>query len=169
VHLHPRLSEPWPLTTLARSSSLSRILSGCRSVLLRTQSNTHMVPCYSHQAHPSLSNSMRAEPCIPGRETICTFSLVRLPMLSCLLSLIGTQSSGLGLGAILARVSSVTDSMVEASSLGLADSLTDEERSLGLLYPRIERSTSFFVPVIPCVVLTRPFQSGRLVLTSQKQ
>jgi malate dehydrogenase (oxaloacetate-decarboxylating)(NADP+) len=31
--------------------------------------------------------------------------------------------------------------MVEASSLGLADSLTDEEVALGLLYPRIERST----------------------------
>ncbi|KDR79987.1 hypothetical protein GALMADRAFT_222913 [Galerina marginata CBS 339.88] len=46
---------------------------------------------------------------------------------------------GLGLGAILARVSEVTDSMVEASSLGLANSLTDEERALGLLYPRIER------------------------------
>ncbi|KAF9009971.1 hypothetical protein BDQ17DRAFT_1347251 [Cyathus striatus] len=46
---------------------------------------------------------------------------------------------GLGLGAILARVTQVTDSMVEASSLGLADSLTAEERSLGLLYPRIER------------------------------
>lgn len=30
--------------------------------------------------------------------------------------------------------------MVEASSLGLAGSLTDEERSAGLLYPRIERS-----------------------------
>ncbi|KAF9031704.1 malic enzyme [Hymenopellis radicata] len=46
---------------------------------------------------------------------------------------------GLGLGCILARVSSVTDSMVEASSLGLADSLTYEERDMGLLYPRIER------------------------------
>jgi malate dehydrogenase (oxaloacetate-decarboxylating)(NADP+) len=40
----------------------------------------------------------------------------------------------------LSRATSVTDSMVEASSLGLADALTDEERSLGLLYPRIERS-----------------------------
>lgn len=48
--------------------------------------------------------------------------------------------SGLGLGAILARISQVTDSMVEASSLGLANSLNAEERSLGLLYPRIERS-----------------------------
>ncbi|KAG6831842.1 hypothetical protein H0H87_003641 [Tephrocybe sp. NHM501043] len=48
---------------------------------------------------------------------------------------------GLGLGAILARATSVTDTMVEASSLGLAGSLTEEEKSLGLLYPRIERSS----------------------------
>lgn len=46
---------------------------------------------------------------------------------------------GLGLGAILARATSVTDSMVEASSLGLADSLTEDEIALDLLYPRIER------------------------------
>ncbi|KAK2461263.1 hypothetical protein APHAL10511_006790 [Amanita phalloides] len=46
---------------------------------------------------------------------------------------------GLGLGSILSRATSVTDSMVEASALGLADALTDEERSSGLLYPRIER------------------------------
>jgi malate dehydrogenase (oxaloacetate-decarboxylating)(NADP+) len=46
---------------------------------------------------------------------------------------------GLGLGAIISRASSVTDSMVEASSLGLAGSLTPEEESLGMLYPRIER------------------------------
>ncbi|KAG5650459.1 hypothetical protein H0H81_012181 [Sphagnurus paluster] len=46
---------------------------------------------------------------------------------------------GLGLGAILARATSVTDSMVEASSLGLAGSLTPEEHKLGLLYPRVER------------------------------
>ncbi|KAF7360574.1 Malic enzyme [Mycena venus] len=46
---------------------------------------------------------------------------------------------GLGLGAILARCSSVTDSMVEASSLGLANSLTPEEDAMGLLYPAIER------------------------------
>lgn len=32
--------------------------------------------------------------------------------------------------------------MVEASSLGLADSLTYEERDMGLIYPRIERSMS---------------------------
>jgi malate dehydrogenase (oxaloacetate-decarboxylating)(NADP+) len=49
--------------------------------------------------------------------------------------------TGLGLGAILSRASQITDSMVEASSLGLAKSLTDEEVALDLLYPRIERST----------------------------
>lgn len=47
--------------------------------------------------------------------------------------------AGIGLGCILARVSSVTDSMIEAASLGLANSLTDEERGLDLIYPRIER------------------------------
>ncbi|KAJ7785358.1 hypothetical protein DFH07DRAFT_787614 [Mycena maculata] len=46
---------------------------------------------------------------------------------------------GLGLGSILARCSSVSDSMVEASSLGLANSLTQEEEEAGLLYPQIER------------------------------
>ncbi|EMD35637.1 hypothetical protein CERSUDRAFT_85576 [Gelatoporia subvermispora B] len=46
---------------------------------------------------------------------------------------------GLGLGAILSRAASVTDTMVEASSLGLADSLTEEEHAQGLVYPRIER------------------------------
>ena len=46
---------------------------------------------------------------------------------------------GLGLGAILSRASKVTDSMVEASSLGLADSLTPAERADDLLYPRVER------------------------------
>ncbi|PCH35116.1 malate dehydrogenase [Wolfiporia cocos MD-104 SS10] len=46
---------------------------------------------------------------------------------------------GLGLGAILSRASAVTDTMVEASSLGLADSLTAEERAQDLAYPRVER------------------------------
>ncbi|KAH9916999.1 malic enzyme [Epithele typhae] len=46
---------------------------------------------------------------------------------------------GLGLGAIIARACKVTDSMVEASSLGLANSLTAAERDDDLLYPRVER------------------------------
>jgi malate dehydrogenase (oxaloacetate-decarboxylating)(NADP+) len=46
---------------------------------------------------------------------------------------------GLGLGAILCRAKSVTDSMVQASALGLADSLSWDERALELVYPRIAR------------------------------
>jgi len=46
---------------------------------------------------------------------------------------------GIGLGSLLARATSVTDSMIEASALALADSLTPEERQADLLYPRIER------------------------------
>jgi len=46
---------------------------------------------------------------------------------------------GLGLGSILAKASSVTDTMVEAASLGLAHSLTKDEEDDGLVYPRIER------------------------------
>jgi len=45
----------------------------------------------------------------------------------------------LGLGAILARAASVNDAMVEASSLGLANALNEDEHAAGLLYPRIER------------------------------
>lgn len=46
---------------------------------------------------------------------------------------------GLGLGSILCRASAVTDSMVEASSLGLADSLNEDEHESELLYPRLDR------------------------------
>jgi len=56
---------------------------------------------------------------------------------------------GLGLGAIIARATRVTDSMVEASSLGLADSLTDDEKKADLLYPRIERSECLSVCFFP--------------------
>lgn len=47
--------------------------------------------------------------------------------------------TGLGLGGILAKASSVTDTMVEGASLGLARSLTKDEEDAGLVYPRIER------------------------------
>jgi len=46
---------------------------------------------------------------------------------------------GLGLGSILCRASSITDSMVEASAIGLANSLSPDEKALELVYPRIER------------------------------
>lgn len=46
---------------------------------------------------------------------------------------------GIGLGSLLARATSVTDSMVEASALALSEALTPEERAADLLYPRINR------------------------------
>lgn len=61
---------------------------------------------------------------------------------------------GLGLATILCRATSVTDSMVEASSLGLADAVNDEERSLGLLYPRIERIRDISAHIAKQVIRT---------------
>ena len=57
----------------------------------------------------------------------------------CAVTLTAVACPGLGLGSILAKASSVTDTMVEASSLGLARSLTKDEEDEGLVYPRIER------------------------------
>ena len=62
------------------------------------------------------------------------------------------MSLGLGLGAILARATSVTDSMVEASSLGLAGSLTKEEIALDLLYPRVERIREISAQIATTVI-----------------
>ncbi|KAG0144604.1 hypothetical protein CROQUDRAFT_47121 [Cronartium quercuum f. sp. fusiforme G11] len=46
---------------------------------------------------------------------------------------------GIGLGAILARVKTVSYKMIEASALALSDALTPEEKEIGLLYPRLSR------------------------------
>ncbi|KAI1284359.1 NADP-dependent malic enzyme [Xylaria sp. FL0933] len=46
---------------------------------------------------------------------------------------------GLGLGAILAKASKITDEMVYMSAASLAESLNAEEIHKGLIYPRIER------------------------------
>jgi malate dehydrogenase (oxaloacetate-decarboxylating)(NADP+) len=59
---------------------------------------------------------------------------------------------GLGLGAILAKSAHVTDSMVEASALGLADSLTPAERGDGLVYPRLERIRDISAHIAQAVV-----------------
>ncbi|KZS96366.1 malic enzyme [Sistotremastrum niveocremeum HHB9708] len=60
----------------------------------------------------------------------------------------------LGLGAILSRAKHVTDSMVEASSLALADSLTEDEKKEGLLYPRLERIREIGVKIASQVIRT---------------
>jgi len=46
---------------------------------------------------------------------------------------------GIGLGAILAHASNISDDMIYTSSVALANTLTDEEKSAGLLYPRLCR------------------------------
>lgn len=46
---------------------------------------------------------------------------------------------GIGLGALLAKASRVTDSMVEQASIALAGSLDTDERAAGLIYPRLDR------------------------------
>lgn len=46
---------------------------------------------------------------------------------------------GIGLGAILARVKTISDKMIEASALALSDAMTQEEQATGLLYPRLDR------------------------------
>ncbi|KAI1375153.1 hypothetical protein F4677DRAFT_423301 [Hypoxylon crocopeplum] len=46
---------------------------------------------------------------------------------------------GLGLGAILAKASKITDEMVYISASSLSESLNAEEIHKGLIYPRIER------------------------------
>jgi malate dehydrogenase (oxaloacetate-decarboxylating)(NADP+) len=60
--------------------------------------------------------------------------------------------SGLGLAALLCRATSVTDSMVEASSLGLANALTPDERALDLLYPRITRIREISAEIAVAVI-----------------
>ena len=62
--------------------------------------------------------------------------------------------TGLGLGCILAKASSVTDTMVEASSLGLARSLTKDEEDAGLVYPRIERIREISAQIAVDVIRT---------------
>lgn len=59
---------------------------------------------------------------------------------------------GIGLGAILSRASSVTDSMVEAASLGLANSLNTEEHALGMVYPQVERIREISVEIALSVI-----------------
>lgn len=59
---------------------------------------------------------------------------------------------GIGLGALLSRASEVTDSMVEASSIGLATSLTTDEIASDLLYPRIERIREISAQVAMAVI-----------------
>ncbi|KNZ80968.1 NADP-dependent malic enzyme [Termitomyces sp. J132] len=46
---------------------------------------------------------------------------------------------GIGLGTILSKARHVTDSMIEQASIALSETLTEEERSADLVYPRLAR------------------------------
>jgi len=46
---------------------------------------------------------------------------------------------GIGLGAILSQASTISDDMIYTSSVALANTLTEEEKADGLLYPRLCR------------------------------
>lgn len=59
---------------------------------------------------------------------------------------------GIGLGALLAKASSVTDSMVEQASIALAGSLDADERAAGLIYPRIDRIRDISATIALAVV-----------------
>ncbi|KAG8958395.1 hypothetical protein FRC03_009180 [Tulasnella sp. 419] len=61
---------------------------------------------------------------------------------------------GLGMGSLLAKSDVVTDNMIEASSLALADSLNKEERELELLYPQITRIREISAEVAVKVIRT---------------
>ncbi|KAF8272828.1 malate dehydrogenase [Lactarius quietus] len=59
---------------------------------------------------------------------------------------------GIGLGALLAKASRVTDSMVEQASVALAGSLEQEEREAGLVYPRLDRIREISAKIALAVV-----------------
>ncbi|PWW75234.1 hypothetical protein C7212DRAFT_345220 [Tuber magnatum] len=59
---------------------------------------------------------------------------------------------GIGLGTVLCEAVHVTQEMVYASAVGLADSLTDEEREKGWVYPNLDRIRSISVTVARSVI-----------------
>jgi malate dehydrogenase (oxaloacetate-decarboxylating)(NADP+) len=71
------------------------------------------------------------------RATTCKFAVKFL--LCSILSRLSYVFPGLGLGAILAKASRVTDGMVYTSAAALAGCLNREELQMGLIYPKIQR------------------------------
>ncbi|RPA92925.1 hypothetical protein L873DRAFT_1830951 [Choiromyces venosus 120613-1] len=59
---------------------------------------------------------------------------------------------GIGLGTVLCEAVHVTQEMIYASAVGLADSLTDEEREKGWVYPNLDRIRSISVTVARSVI-----------------
>jgi malic enzyme len=59
---------------------------------------------------------------------------------------------GLGLGALLVKASRVTDSMVEQASIALAGSLDSDQRTAGLVHPRLDCIRSISTNIALAVV-----------------
>jgi malate dehydrogenase (oxaloacetate-decarboxylating)(NADP+) len=59
---------------------------------------------------------------------------------------------GLGLGSVLARPESITNRIILRASMALADSLTEQERENGLLYPELSRIRDVSATVASAVV-----------------
>lgn len=59
---------------------------------------------------------------------------------------------GLGLGAVLAKPSSISDEMIFSASKALADSLTEEETAQGWLYPSLVRIREVSIIVAAAVI-----------------
>jgi malate dehydrogenase (oxaloacetate-decarboxylating)(NADP+) len=50
-----------------------------------------------------------------------------------------TYSIQLGFGAVLAKVTSIPESLIQASAIALSKSLNESERAQGLIYPELKR------------------------------
>jgi hypothetical protein len=72
----------------------------------------------------------------PGQQCV---SFVVHQLFGSLLTCLRYVFPGLGLGAILAKASRVTDAMVYTSAASLSGCLNSEEIRMGLIYPKIER------------------------------
>ena len=98
-----------------------------------------------------------------AKATICIYSQVAVHLAHAVRFFLKTLFNiGLGLGSVLSRASVVTDSMVEASSFGLADSLTQDERDSDLLYPRLER-----IREISAFIATRVIRKAQEEVSNQ--
>src|SRR5258706_858356 len=105
---------------------------------------------FSLPARPSRCATTRARNTGPDRVIICGYSIV--PTVQWVTASPRYVFPGIGLGGILSKSRYVLPSMVEAASLALAESLTKEERDLGLIYPRLTRVREVSVEIAARVI-----------------
>lgn len=105
---------------------------------------------FSLPARPSRCTTTRARNTGPDRVTTCEYLIV--PAVQWLTASARYVFPGIGLGGVLAKARYVLPSMVEAASLALAESLTKEERDIGLIYPRLTRVREVSVEIAARVI-----------------